>query len=72
MGVGITVGDSQLDLQRFFDVGVDFRSPSSLLPPFAGNSASGLFPDATFDGVVLSPDLNEDINPADGIPDILQ
>lgn len=72
MGVGTTVGDSQLDLQRFFDVGVDFRSPSSLLPPFAGNSASGPFPDATFDGVVLSPDLNEDINPADGIPDILQ
>ena len=72
LGVGTTVGDSQLDLQRFFDIGVDFRSPSSLLPPFAGNNASGLFPDATFDGVVLTPDLNEDINPVDGIPDILQ
>ena len=47
------VGDSTLDLKEFFDTGVDFRSPASLLPPFTGNAATGLFPDPTFDGVVL-------------------
>jgi hypothetical protein len=66
------VGKATLDLQRFFDHGVDFRSPSDLLPAFTGNSVAGLFPDATFDGVIVSPDLNADINPADGVPDILQ
>jgi hypothetical protein len=66
------VGSATLDLKHFFDDGVDFRSPSDLLPPFAGNSVAGLFPDATFDGVIVSPDLNADVNPADGVPDILQ
>jgi len=66
------VGKATLDLQRFFDHGVDFRSPSNLLPAFTGNSVAGLFPDATFDSVIVSPDLNTDINPADGVPDILQ
>lgn len=66
------VGKTTLDLKHFFDDGVDFRSPSNLLPPFAGNSVAGLFPDPTFDGVIVSPDLNADINPADGVPDILQ
>lgn len=63
---------TELDLQRFFDTGVDFRSPTpGLLPPFTGNNVSGLFPDPTFDGVVLQPDLNEDVD-IDGVPDILQ
>jgi hypothetical protein len=66
------VGSAMIDLKHFFDDGVDFRSPSDLLPPFAGNSVAGLFPDPTFDGVIVSPDLNADINPADGVPDILQ
>jgi len=69
-----TVGKTMLDLQHFFDVGVDFRNPApgGLLPPFSGNRAAGPFPDPTFDGVVLLPDLNEDLCPADGVPDILQ
>jgi len=67
------VGKATLDLKHFFDDGVDFRSPTpGLLPMFSGNSVAGLFPDATFDGVIVSPDLNTDINPADGVPDILQ
>ena len=63
--------NAMLDLKRFFDNGVDFRSPSSLLPPFSGNKVAGFFPDATFDSVVLQPDLNADVN-NDGIPDIVQ
>ncbi|MFV1998526.1 MAG: FG-GAP repeat domain-containing protein [Acidiferrobacterales bacterium] len=63
--------DLVLQLDRFFGVGVDFRS-SNLLPGFIGNDVSGLFPDPTFNGVVLTPDLNEDIFPADGIPDVVQ
>ena len=66
------VGSATINLKHFFDDGVDFRSPSDLLPPFAANSVAGPFPDPTFDGVIVSPDLNEDINPADGVPDILQ
>jgi hypothetical protein len=62
-----------LDLKHFFDVGVDFRRPApGLIPPFSANDVAGLFPDPTFDGVVLTPNLNEDTNPPDGIPDILQ
>lgn len=66
-----------LDLAQFFDVGVDFRNPDRL-PAFTGNDVSGLFPDPSFNSVVLSPDLNEDLADengvpgADGIPDILQ
>ena len=67
-----TVGQGMLDLRHFFDDGVDFRSPSDLLPPFNGNKVAGLFPDPTFDQVILQPDMNEDTNPPDGIPDILQ
>jgi hypothetical protein len=67
-----TVGSAMIDLKHFFDDGVDFRSPSQLLPTFSGNNVAGLFPDPSFDGVVQQPYLNEDINPADGIPDIVQ
>ena len=60
-----------LDAGIFFS-GLDFRSPN-LIPPFTGNEVSGLFPDPTFKGVFgVGIDLNEDIDPADGIPDILQ
>jgi hypothetical protein len=65
------VGKTMLDLKHFFDDGVDFRAPSNLLPDFNGNNVAGLFSDPTFDGVVLQPDLNEDLN-MDGIPDIVQ
>ncbi len=61
--------DITLNLQRFFDVGVDFRNPN-LLPAFTGNKVSGLFPDRTFNGVVQSPNLNKDED-QDGIPDIV-
>jgi hypothetical protein len=75
-----SIGNSNpatLDLQRFFDAGVDFRNPDRL-PQFSGNDISGLFPDPAFNSVVLSPDLNEDLLDAnglpgpDGIPDIVQ
>ena len=69
------VGDSTLDLQRFFDTGVDFRNPTpGLLPPFTGDVAMGFFPDPTFNGVVLlsGSDINIDFLPPDGIPDLLQ
>jgi hypothetical protein len=72
-----TSNPATLDLMQFFDVGVDFRAPNRL-PAFTGDSVSGTFPDAGFNGVVLSPDLNEDLVDefglpgADGIPDILQ
>ena len=59
------------DLNVLFDVGVDFRNPNKL-PPFQGDDVSGLFPDPTFGGAVIGADLNADVNPADGIPDILQ
>ena len=71
-GATMVGSSTTLDLKHFFDDGVNFRSPSELLPPFTGNSVAGLFPDATFDNVIVSPDLNTDINPADGVPDILQ
>ena len=63
--------DFTLDLSIFF-AGLDFRTPN-LLPPFLGNDASGLFPDPTFAGIFgAGIDLNEDVDPADGIADILQ
>ncbi len=61
--------DIVLNLQRFFDVGVDFRHPN-LLPEFTGNKVSNLFPDPTFNGVVKSPNLNKDED-HDKIPDIV-
>ena len=61
--------DIVLNLQRFFDIGVDFRNPNRL-PAFTGNKVSGLFPDKTFNGVVQSPDLNKDED-HDNIPDIV-
>ena len=63
--------DFTLDISQFL-AGLDFRSPS-LLPPFSGGDVSGLFPDPTFNGIIgPEVDLNEDTNPADGIPDIFQ
>ena len=60
-----------LDASIFFS-GLDFRNPN-LIPAFTGNEVSGLFPDASFKGIFGEGiDLNEDIDPADGIPDILQ
>ena len=56
-----------LDLKQFFDAGVDFRTPNRL-PAFTGDDISGLFPDPNFNDVVLSPDLNEDVVDADGVP----
>jgi len=60
-----------LDMSVFF-AGLDFRSPN-LLPPFFADDPEGLFPDPTFEGTFgAGIDLNEDIDPPDGIPDILQ
>jgi hypothetical protein len=60
-----------LNMSVFF-AGMDFRDPN-LLPPFLGNEASGFFPDPTFNGMFgAGIDLNEDVDPVDGIPDILQ
>jgi hypothetical protein len=60
-----------LDASIFF-AGVNFRNPNQL-PPFTGNDVSGLFPDPTFSGIFgAGIDLNEDVDPADGVPDILQ
>ncbi|MBW2090148.1 MAG: hypothetical protein JRI37_14430 [Deltaproteobacteria bacterium] len=64
-----------LNMSVFFETGLDFRmdTPNNLLPPFTGNEVSGLFPDQTFDGIFgAGIDLNEDTDPADGIPDIFQ
>jgi hypothetical protein len=62
--------DFTLNLQPFF-TGLNFRSPN-LLPPFTGNSPSGLFPDPTFGGMLGAElDFNEDLD-GDDIPDILQ
>ncbi len=65
-----TSDDTIIDLSPFF-AGLDFRSPN-LLPPFTGDDPSGLFPDPSIGGIVVQLDLNEDIDPADGIPDTLQ
>ena len=59
-----------LDMSIFF-AGLDFRNPN-LLPPFTGNDPSGPFPDPTFSGIFgAGIDLNEDIDPFNGVPDIL-
>lgn len=63
--------DWRVHLDIFFDTGLDFRTPDRL-PAFTGNNVSGLFPDPTFNSIVIMPDLNEDIRPADGIPDLFQ
>ena len=55
--------DLILDLQTFFTVGVDFRK-DNLLPAVIGNELDDrqpCLPDPTFNGVVVSPDLNENL-----------
>ncbi|MFC1867214.1 Ig-like domain-containing protein [Thermodesulfobacteriota bacterium] len=55
-----------LDMSIFFN-GLNLRS---FLPPITGDGATGLFPDPTFAGIVgPEENLNEDIDPDDGIPD---
>jgi hypothetical protein len=52
--------DIILDLRRFFAIGVDFRN-DGLLPPVIGNDldkSQPCLPDPTFNGVVVSPDLD--------------
>ena len=64
--------DAIIDLTYFFGPRgtQDLRD---ILPPFSGNGVSGLFPDTYFGGVLVQGAfINEDIDPADGIPDILQ
>jgi len=66
---GDTSDDVVLDASKFFE-GINLRA---LLPPFSGDDASGLFPEATMGGTIVQGlDLNEDMDPEDGIPDILQ
>lgn len=50
-----------LDLRQFFAGGVDLRG-GNLLPEVSGNDVSSCLPDPTFNGVVLSPDLNKELN----------
>ncbi len=64
-----TDDDSIINLTKFF-AGLDFRQPN-LLPTFDGDTP-GVFPDTTMGGVIVQGDINEDTDPADGIPDILQ
>ena len=55
--------DVVLNLKRFFIEGVDFRR-DDLLPAFEGNQLDEgrpCLPDPTFNGVVVSPDLDESI-----------
>lgn len=55
--------DVILDLWRFFNVGVDFRN-DGLLPAIIDNEldkSRPCLPDPTFNGVVVSPDLNDAI-----------
>jgi hypothetical protein len=64
-----TSDDVVVDVTGFFQ-GIDLRA---LLPPFAGDDVSGLFPDATLAGTIIQGlSLNEDLDPEDGIPDVLQ
>ncbi len=63
-----TADDTIIDPSKFFE-GIDLRA---LLPPFTGD-VPGYFPDPTMGGIIVQGiDVNEDIDPADGIPDILQ
>jgi hypothetical protein len=62
-----------LNMSPFF---AGLINPRPLLPPFTAN-IPGMFPDVTLSGVLPNApnnniNINEDINPADGIPDILQ
>jgi hypothetical protein len=53
--------DLILDLKQFFTVGVDFRD-DNVLPRIVGNDLVGskpCLPDPTFNGVVISPDLED-------------
>ncbi|MBN2063035.1 MAG: hypothetical protein JW882_21710 [Deltaproteobacteria bacterium] len=55
-----------LDMSIFFS-GLELRN---YLPPISGDGANGLFPDPTFAGIVgPEENLNEDIDPSDGVPD---
>lgn len=52
--------DVILNLKRFFDTGIDFRE-SNLMPKIRENeldTSRPCLPDPTFNGVVISPDLN--------------
>jgi len=65
-----------LNMSLFF-TGLDFRNDGplggSLLPPFTGNDPSGFFPDPTFTNIYGNEtDLNEDVDPANMVSDILE
>jgi hypothetical protein len=54
--------DINIDLQQFYDAGIDFRSPNRL-PVFIGNKIEGTnpcFPDPGFNNVLIAPDVNAD------------
>jgi len=60
---GDPMEDIIINLRRFFDAGVDFRG-DNLLPAVRGNSLDDSQPcltDPTFNGVVISPDLDSSI-----------
>lgn len=68
----ITTGNEfTLDMSPFF-TGLNLRS---LLPPFTGD-IPGMFPDSTLGSTLPNAptdiNINADVNPVDGIPDILQ
>ncbi len=63
-----TSDDVVLDLSRVFE-GVDL---SAQLPPFT-DDVPGYFPDPTLGGIIVQGvDINEDVDPEDGIPDVLE
>lgn len=55
----------------FFSGNLDLRSLFPGVDPVDGNKIL-LFPDSTFGGTVLRPDYNEDEDPPNGTPDILE
>jgi len=64
-GIGEPDYDLVLNLQQFFDVGVDLRG-DDLLPKFMDNNVDDTQPclaDPTFNGVIISPDVNNRIYP---------
>jgi hypothetical protein len=69
----ITTGNEfTLSMSPFF---AGLINPRNLLPPFTGNTP-GMFSDLTLGGSLPNAptdiNINEDVNPADGVPDILQ
>ncbi|MDY6839412.1 MAG: hypothetical protein SWH78_15715 [Thermodesulfobacteriota bacterium] len=61
--------DVVLDASKFL-AGIDLNT---LFPPFTGDDVSGLFPKPFLEGTIVQGlDLNEDIDPEDGIPDVFQ